>query len=754
VDFVKNVTQLTIGFNATSKTYFPVRGATWSMRTFSGSAFALPVHQTIKFLQVADVFMKKHELSGDSALRFYVMSEVQPPTADPPGLLLPVSHRIDRKPYAAVFDSTGNAKIQLGILEAAGLERELRDTCGDKACPLNQTVLTPGAHYRILNKDDAGAIDDKVCLSFASEPHFAGSKEPGGALPFVNAARKFVLSGGNFLAQCHGIDTYESCDLMKSSGKTCPNGGTISQTGMAQDGSPYACRTEKTTEIYPSGADLPVVQFEGPWSQIGGSVTALCDGTGNHTKFYNEPTGRYGFWVHGYQGATPAARSYHVASGSSNRSEPIGYRYFFLTGHSYNPSEAGARVYLNALLIPANRRKACGFVIEEQFIARKRQTGAIKSTSQPGDFCGCNVVFDACGVCNGNGKKGIDGCGVCDGDGKYIDYCGTCRKNAPFRFPDNSTDIGCCGDGIVNQNEENVDCGGVCGPCTPMPTPVPTPVGATPSPTPTGGTPQPAPVGGTPFPTPVGGNNPSPTPVNGGGSGAACDLFEFCGTCVGHPLRSCTWCGSACQANPVCDDGLVVVPSRGNCTAVFASTTTTVTAAPSPTAAPGPSPTPQPEPPADGSCFPGQVAGDSIFVGKDTCVCTGARLLCFKRTSELLPVDGGCFSELSATGSLAYIYDDPKPFCSCLTQGLFCTSSGLSCGLLTFSKGECDQRKDCVWRDSSAGGGKVCVASDLAPTSTGVGMTTRDPEEIKISAAETITACMAMLVAWFFATTL
>ena len=31
-------------------------------------------------------------------------------------------------------------------------------------------------------------------------------------LAYVDAVKKFINSGGNFLAQCHGIDAYENCD--------------------------------------------------------------------------------------------------------------------------------------------------------------------------------------------------------------------------------------------------------------------------------------------------------------------------------------------------------------------------------------------------------------------------------------------------------------------------------------------------------------------------------------------------------------
>lgn len=724
VDFVKNVTQVTIGFNASSNTYYPVRGA-WAMRTFVGSAFALPVHKTRKFLEVAAAYMKKHALSGASALRFYVMSAVQPPSASPPGLWLPVAHRIDRKPYAAVFDSTGNADIQLAILAAAGLEREQHDVCGTRACPLNQTVLTPGAQYRILSKEDAGAIDDKVCLSFASEPHFGASTEVGGATPFVNAARSFVLSGGNFLAQCHGIDTYENCDVMKKTGGTCAGGGTISESGMAQDGAPtFGCTTVSSkagvgVEIYPAGADLPIVQFEGPWTQIGGSVTSLCDG-GTHTKFYNESEQRFGFWVSGYESVkTPVVRTYHVASGTTNRSEPIGYRFFFLTGHSYKPEEAGARVYLNALLIPANRRRACGFVIEEEFTTRKRQVGAIKTTVNPGDPCGCDLVYDACGVCDGGGKVGLDGCGVCDGDGRYVDYCGTCRRNAPFYFADGRPDIGCCNDGITNQNETNVDCGGICAPCLPPATP--------------------AAAGSTPAPSPA-------VPVGG----AVCEALTSCSACVGHPLRSCSWCGAECMASDAATcDAAVFVPSRANCTVALATTAPAKIATTTPSGAQGgggggtsTARPPPPQVPSDGSCPTGQRVGDTFTQDDKVCHCDGVRLLCFARTSELLPVDGGCLAFQAAVGSLVFVYDADTPYCACLSNGLYCTAKASACGLLSFSAERCNERADCTFR------GTACVAKEISASATAtVTLNPSNTEVVEVVSAAHTRAVHAALVA-------
>jgi hypothetical protein len=54
--------------------------------------------------------------------------------------------------------------------------------------------------------------------------------------PFIAAAAAFVASGGNFLAQCHGIDSYENCDNMQALGTGCPGGGFLTDKGLVLSG--------------------------------------------------------------------------------------------------------------------------------------------------------------------------------------------------------------------------------------------------------------------------------------------------------------------------------------------------------------------------------------------------------------------------------------------------------------------------------------------------------------------------------------
>ena len=59
------------------------------------------------------------------------------------------------------------------------------DTCGSPgcavdcagACPVRNTTRTPLAQYRYLSKSDAKTLDDQVCLSLVTEPHFNTPEE-------------------------------------------------------------------------------------------------------------------------------------------------------------------------------------------------------------------------------------------------------------------------------------------------------------------------------------------------------------------------------------------------------------------------------------------------------------------------------------------------------------------------------------------------------------------------------------------------
>lgn len=116
---------------------------------------------------------------------------------------VPVRYRLIDRPYVAVFDSSKYNYILREALEAAGLE--------------NQT------HFRIMSKNEANTIGSSACLTIAMEPHFHCTGDPAQdsmtftpgtsyCQSFQSAMRQFIDSGGNFIAMCGGIMTYEQCD--------------------------------------------------------------------------------------------------------------------------------------------------------------------------------------------------------------------------------------------------------------------------------------------------------------------------------------------------------------------------------------------------------------------------------------------------------------------------------------------------------------------------------------------------------------
>lgn len=101
-----------------------------------------------------------------------------------------IKHVITHHPKVAVFNNGGNQLIHTKILDAAGIK-----------------------DYVIM---DAADIDElKHCFTFASEPH---AEEDEVSIDVINGVKEFVMIGGNFLAQCHAIGTYENRGFFQTTG--------------------------------------------------------------------------------------------------------------------------------------------------------------------------------------------------------------------------------------------------------------------------------------------------------------------------------------------------------------------------------------------------------------------------------------------------------------------------------------------------------------------------------------------------------
>lgn len=94
-----------------------------------------------------------------------------------------VRYTLSHRPKIAVFSNGGNQAIQVTMLNAAGI-----------------------TNYFVQDAGDFGGLAE--CYTFCSEAHWDYSKNPD-TRP-VQRVMDFVNEGGNFLAQCAGIDLYEN----------------------------------------------------------------------------------------------------------------------------------------------------------------------------------------------------------------------------------------------------------------------------------------------------------------------------------------------------------------------------------------------------------------------------------------------------------------------------------------------------------------------------------------------------------------
>ena len=103
---------------------------------------------------------------------------------------------------------------------------------------LNQALWEP-AHRLTLDKNTVQATQADSCYTLLLEPHFVIDRDDWStAHLFTNAIYEFVNGGGNFYAQCHGVETYEN--LHPVTGTSAYNNNNNPFPG-AVDGFLYYC---------------------------------------------------------------------------------------------------------------------------------------------------------------------------------------------------------------------------------------------------------------------------------------------------------------------------------------------------------------------------------------------------------------------------------------------------------------------------------------------------------------------------------
>lgn len=219
------------------------------------------------------------------------------------------------KPKVAVFDDGGNAGIHEDLLDEAGF-------------------VTP-THYGTILATSLATVNATTCLTIGTEPHWGETPTDPDVTAAARAIRDFVEAGGNFLAQCDAIATYEN---NPSQGRYQTTAGIIvNNTGD----SPF---------LYPQ-ADLPFSQFEGALASGGGSIHdwSLAGGSawqnGGHFQVQNTP-----------QTTLFAGTVSKLTAGTGSLVHYLGTHSF---GDNSIPQANGRRMYLNAVMTPAARPANC-----------------------------------------------------------------------------------------------------------------------------------------------------------------------------------------------------------------------------------------------------------------------------------------------------------------------------------------------------------------------------------------------------------
>ncbi len=230
-----------------------------------------------------------------------------------------VRYVLNQRPVAAILNDGGNAGIHQRYMRLAGISG-------------NDNVAALRAQDNYATQVAVNLDSQSECFTFASEPH--STNTAGGV---VEAIGRFVGRGGNFLAECEAVVTYENY----------ANGRFQTTNGVTD-----ADVRDNGARRYPA-PDQPLSQFEGEFkaSVLGGSVTnwRLAGGSFQHG---------------GHSHDVLASPNTDVMEASvADQYSGRGGLVFYLGGHQYSgTSESdlnGQRMYLNAFLTPATTYQRC-----------------------------------------------------------------------------------------------------------------------------------------------------------------------------------------------------------------------------------------------------------------------------------------------------------------------------------------------------------------------------------------------------------
>ena len=283
-----------------------------------------------------------------------------------------------QRPFIGVMDSTDNNDLQVEVL--------------------NHALWHPD-HRVILSASRVQQASATSCWTVLTEPHFK-IKDWDDAVDYTLPIQNFVASGGNFNAQCHGVESYEDLiplDPTKPISATNPVAGSDDKYYKGGPGlfmSTRGISKEDTSneEAY-FNSDLAIAQFHGPAQRDqGGSLqTMVVDTTPNEDpKGINviQSDGQNSEWEWFSYGVIEQVNPDISVAGDTSRTvtndrgrwwrsrgakyardkaslDEAGHNVFYLGGHEYTGLNApldrtnSQRVFLNAMIIPATRPADC-----------------------------------------------------------------------------------------------------------------------------------------------------------------------------------------------------------------------------------------------------------------------------------------------------------------------------------------------------------------------------------------------------------
>jgi uncharacterized repeat protein (TIGR01451 family) len=242
---------------------------------------------------------------------------------------------------------------------------------GDSNTDIHTSILAnawvPTTNYTSATIS-AATIGGFTCASLVTEPHNT-------ATVGIAAVANFLASGGNFLAQCASVNTYEN---HPSGGFQTTGGITISNVS--------------TVLAYPN-PDLAISQFDGVLETApGGSEQDWFLNVGSVFRNLGHAIAQ-NTGISSNRFALTASKLYGDAGGMA----------FYLGGHEYKGTDIGSinghRVLLNAMLIPATRDVTC-----QIRVALPTDIGVTKTVDRERAMYGDTVTFTVTVALGGPGN--------------------------------------------------------------------------------------------------------------------------------------------------------------------------------------------------------------------------------------------------------------------------------------------------------------------------------------------------------------